>query len=34
LVWDGAMNIADFDGTLARALGSPETRRATALTDG
>lgn len=34
LVWDGAMNIADFDGTLARALGSPETRRAPALTDG
>lgn len=30
LVWDGAMNIADFDGTLARALGSPETRRAPA----
>jgi uncharacterized protein (TIGR02680 family) len=27
LVWDGAMNVADFDGTLARALGSPETRR-------
>ncbi|WP_436528827.1 TIGR02680 family protein [Actinoplanes sp. HUAS TT8] len=27
LVWDGTMNIADFDGTLARALGSPETRR-------
>ncbi|MDT5037205.1 MAG: hypothetical protein QOE03_2390, partial [Micromonosporaceae bacterium] len=34
LVWDGAMNIADFDGTLARALGSPETRRAPALADG
>ncbi|MET7422413.1 TIGR02680 family protein [Dactylosporangium sp. NPDC005555] len=31
LVWDGAMNIADFDGTLARALGSPETRHAPAL---
>jgi uncharacterized protein (TIGR02680 family) len=28
LVWDGAMNVADLDGTLARALGSPETRRA------
>ncbi|ASW53203.1 TIGR02680 family protein [Plantactinospora sp. KBS50] len=28
LVWDGAMNVADFDGTLARSLGSPETRRA------
>ncbi|GLY06925.1 MULTISPECIES: TIGR02680 family protein [Actinoplanes] len=28
LVWDGATNIADFDGTLARALGSPESRRA------
>ncbi|MFI1996082.1 TIGR02680 family protein [Actinoplanes sp. NPDC020271] len=28
LVWDGKMNVADFDGTLARALGSPETRRA------
>ncbi|GAA2676564.1 TIGR02680 family protein [Actinoplanes palleronii] len=27
LVWDGTMNVADFDGTLARALGSPETRR-------
>jgi uncharacterized protein (TIGR02680 family) len=34
LVWDGAMNAADFDGTLARALGSPETRRAPALSDG
>ncbi|WP_233513798.1 SbcC/MukB-like Walker B domain-containing protein [Micromonospora craterilacus] len=30
LVWDGSVNIADFDGTLARALGSPETRRAPA----
>ncbi|MCZ7421080.1 TIGR02680 family protein [Verrucosispora sp. WMMA2044] len=30
LVWDGSTNIADFDGTLARALGSPETRRAPA----
>ncbi|GGM63871.1 TIGR02680 family protein [Dactylosporangium sucinum] len=30
LVWDGAMNIADFDGTLARAFGSPETRHAPA----
>ncbi|BCL15433.1 TIGR02680 family protein [Micromonospora sagamiensis] len=28
LVWDGSTNVADFDGTLARALGSPETRRA------
>lgn len=28
LVWDGSANIVDFDGTLARALGSPETRRA------
>jgi uncharacterized protein (TIGR02680 family) len=27
LVWDGSANVADFDGTLARALGSPETRR-------
>lgn len=27
LVWDGKMNIADLDGTLARALGSPEARR-------
>jgi SbcC/RAD50-like, Walker B motif len=35
LVWDGAANVADFGGTLARALGSPETRRApTALVDG
>ncbi len=35
LVWDGAANVADFDGTLARALGSPETRRApAALIDG
>ena len=33
LVWDGATNVADFDGTLARALGSPETRRAPALAD-
>ncbi|GGM47113.1 hypothetical protein GCM10011608_34830 [Micromonospora sonchi] len=32
LVWDGSVNIADFDGTLARALGSPETRRAPAAT--
>ncbi|MEV6344044.1 TIGR02680 family protein [Actinoplanes sp. NPDC051851] len=28
LVWDGTMNVADLDGTLARALGSPESRRA------
>ncbi|MET8311441.1 TIGR02680 family protein [Micromonospora sp. NPDC005173] len=28
LVWDGSVNVADFDGTLTRALGSPETRRA------
>ncbi|WP_328419202.1 TIGR02680 family protein [Micromonospora sp. NBC_00389] len=34
LVWDGGMNTADFDGTLARALGSPETRRAPALANG
>jgi len=35
LVWDGAANVADFDGTLARALGSPETRRVpAALVDG
>jgi uncharacterized protein (TIGR02680 family) len=33
LVWDGSVNVADFDGTLARALGSPETRRAPALAD-
>lgn len=26
LVWDGAVNVADFDGTLAAALGSPSTR--------
>jgi hypothetical protein len=30
LVWDGKMNVVDLDGTLARALGSPETRRAPA----
>jgi len=34
LVWDGAINIADFDGTLARTLGSPQTRRVPALADG
>jgi uncharacterized protein (TIGR02680 family) len=35
LVWDGVANVADFDGTLARALGSPESRRApAALVDG
>jgi hypothetical protein len=34
LVWDGAANVADFDGTLAHTLGSPETRRAPALLDG
>ena len=28
VVWDGAANVVDFDGSLARALGSPETRRA------
>ena len=28
LVWDGSTNIVDFDGSLAGALGSPETRRA------
>ncbi|MDZ5443442.1 TIGR02680 family protein [Micromonospora sp. 4G57] len=33
LVWDGSVNIADFDGTLARALGSPETRRAPGTAD-
>ncbi|GAA4719259.1 TIGR02680 family protein [Phytohabitans rumicis] len=33
LVWDGSANIADFDGSLARALGSPETRRAPAAPD-
>jgi uncharacterized protein (TIGR02680 family) len=27
LVWDGSANVVDFDGSLARALGSPETRR-------
>jgi hypothetical protein len=27
LVWNGSATTADFDGTLARALGSPETRR-------
>ena len=26
LVWDGTVNVADFDGTLAAALGSPSTR--------
>jgi hypothetical protein len=26
LVWDGAESIADFDGTLTAALGSPGTR--------
>ncbi|MDQ7903057.1 TIGR02680 family protein [Phytohabitans sp. ZYX-F-186] len=31
LVWDGSANVADFDGSLARALGSPETRRAPAV---
>jgi hypothetical protein len=31
LVWDGTANVADFDGTLARALGSPETRRVPSL---
>jgi hypothetical protein len=28
LVWDGSANVADFDGTLARALGSPARRHA------
>jgi len=28
LVWDGAENLADFDSSLAAALGSPLTRRA------
>jgi hypothetical protein len=27
LVWNGSASIVDFDGSLARALGSPETRR-------
>jgi hypothetical protein len=27
LAWNGSVTTADFDGTLARALGSPETRR-------
>jgi uncharacterized protein (TIGR02680 family) len=27
LVWDGHANVVDFDGSLSRALGSPETRR-------
>jgi hypothetical protein len=27
LVWDGSDNLVDVDGSLARALGSPETRR-------
>ena len=27
LVWDGAQNLADFDGSLTAALGSPGTRR-------
>jgi uncharacterized protein (TIGR02680 family) len=27
IVWNGTVPTADFDGTLARALGSPETRR-------
>jgi hypothetical protein len=27
LVWDGSASVVDFDGTLAHALGSPETRR-------
>jgi uncharacterized protein (TIGR02680 family) len=34
LVWDGAMNVADLDGTLAEALGSPRTRRASVLAGG
>jgi uncharacterized protein (TIGR02680 family) len=28
LVWDGSANVADFDGTLVRALGSPGRRHA------
>jgi uncharacterized protein (TIGR02680 family) len=28
ITWNGSVTTADFDGTLARALGSPETRRA------
>jgi hypothetical protein len=27
IAWNGSLSTADFDGTLARALGSPETRR-------
>jgi uncharacterized protein (TIGR02680 family) len=27
LVWDGSANVVDFDGTLAHALGSPQSRR-------
>lgn len=34
LVWDGEANVADFDGTLARALGSPQTRRVPAALAG
>jgi uncharacterized protein (TIGR02680 family) len=33
LVWDGAANVVDFDGSLARALGSPQTRRAPGWTE-
>ena len=33
LVWDGETNVVDFDGSLAQALGSPETRRV-AVADG
>ncbi len=32
LVWDGTANVVDFDGSLARALGSPETRYAPGAT--
>jgi uncharacterized protein (TIGR02680 family) len=32
LVWDGEANVADVDGTLAQALGSPQSRRAPGAT--
>ncbi|QSB16594.1 TIGR02680 family protein [Natronosporangium hydrolyticum] len=31
LVWDGTANLADFDGSLAQAYGSPGTRRSPAV---
>jgi hypothetical protein len=33
IVWNGTAPTADFDGTLARALGSPETRRRTSRSE-